>query len=74
MTRAEDTGRDLTPKEVEEVLAEIAAMTDQVKMACIYRFAKSGSRFFRPDTSKAFMARFEELGGMTPRISKLIGW
>lgn len=48
----------------------------QFEMARLVRFAPSGHPYF--DMSKPyyeiFNARFKELGGMTPEISKSLGW
>ena len=47
-----------------------------LEMAKLYRFSLPGSSLF--DGTKPyfniFMARFKEFGGMTPEISKHIGW
>lgn len=45
-------------------------------MARVYRFSPSGHPYFdrRLPLNKRFMERFSELGGMTPSISKQIGW
>ena len=47
-----------------------------MEMARLHRFAPSGHPIF--DTSlplyEQFKARFEDLGGFTPAISKQIGW
>jgi hypothetical protein len=54
---------------------EIDGMT-QREMAWAQRFHESGHPFFRCDLSlnERFQKRFKELGGMTPEISKSIGW
>ena len=48
----------------------------QRDMATLWRFAPSGHPFF--DSSlpyfELFSARFKELGGFNPQISKAIGW
>jgi len=48
----------------------------QIEMASLWRFAPCGHIYF--DSSKpyfkVFSKRYEELGGMTPEISKAIGW
>lgn len=48
----------------------------QVQMAKIYRFVPSGHPYFKSGTeiSDYFMKKFKEKGGMTPAISKFIGW
>ena len=45
-------------------------------MARLYRFAPSGHLYFDSSLpyNKIFMERFSELGGMSPEISKQIGW
>jgi len=65
----------LTETERSEWLKRISTM-DQVYMAKLVRFAKAGHPvFYGPnDLSKAFFDRFDSLGGMTPSISKMIGW
>ena len=59
----------------EEIIKEINSMT-QTQMARLWRFAPVGHPYF--DTTKPyykiFEERFEKLGGMTPAISKKIGW
>ena len=59
----------------EQWIRRISTM-DQVYMAKLVRFAKVGHPvFYGPnDLSKAFFDRFDSLGGMTPSISKMIGW
>lgn len=46
------------------------------EMAFLLRFAPSGHPYFdnRLPLHQIFSKRFEELGGMTPAISKEIGW
>ena len=48
----------------------------QEEMARLYRFAPSGHKYFNRNLPYAeyFIKRFKELGGMTPEISKRIGW
>lgn len=58
-----------------ELVAKINGMS-HVGMARLWRFAPPGHPFFdrkRP-YYEIFKKRFEELGGMTPEISKEIGW
>jgi hypothetical protein len=52
---------------------EIDAMT-QKEMAQALRFSPTGHRFFRSDTGEYFLKVFRGKGGMTPQISKEIGW
>ena len=47
---------------------------DQMEMARILRFAPAGHPYFNKPLSEYFEKRFEKLGGMTPAISKAIGW
>lgn len=55
---------------------EIIDEMSQEDMARVWRFAPSGHHYF--DLSlpfyERFKKRFDELGGMTPTISKKIGW
>ncbi len=54
--------------------AEIDAMS-HLEMARLYRFAKVGHPYFVPGPlNDLFYAKWESLGGMTPEISKEIGW
>jgi len=48
----------------------------QIEMARLWRFAPSGHPYFdsRLPYYEVFAARFRELGGFTPGISKAIGW
>ena len=61
--------------DTESNLREIEGM-DQVEMARLLRFAPSGHPAFVTGSpeAEAFDRRFKELGGMTPEISKRIGW
>lgn len=54
---------------------EIDEMT-QIQACRLWRFAPSGHPYFVSDTEvyTYFKKRFDELGGMTPEISKLIRW
>ena len=57
-------------------LRQIARMS-HIEMARLYRFAIPGHPYFNthnPELVKAFATRYNLLGGMTPAISKLIGW
>jgi hypothetical protein len=47
-----------------------------IEMARLWRFAPSGHPYFIAGRkeSEYFATRFKELGGMTPAISKQIGW
>lgn len=49
----------------------------QIEMARLWRFAPSGHPIFstlNDPLFQIFEERFQELGGMTPKISKAIGW
>jgi hypothetical protein len=65
----------MTEQEIAEWKTKIAAM-DQIEMARLWRFSPSGHPCFddRLPLFEIFQARFKELGGMTPGISKSIGW
>jgi len=62
-------------KELGAEKAKIDAMT-QVEMARLWRFAPSGHPYFLGGSPlyEHFQARFKALGGMTPEVSKRIGW
>jgi hypothetical protein len=47
-----------------------------VELATLYRFAPAGHPEFTADSpvSATFEKRFKELGGMTPSVSKQVGW
>ncbi len=53
--------------------AKIDGMS-QIEMARKYRFAPIGDPMFQGRVGTYFAKRFKELGGMTPAISKQIGW
>ena len=67
--------QSLTESEKQGLINEINKM-NQTQMARAYRFSRSGHPFFDSTTGlfEIFMKRFSELGGMTPTISKSIGW
>lgn len=46
------------------------------QMARLWRFALPGHKYFNKENpiSKVFLRRFLNLGGMTPEMSKKIGW
>jgi len=52
---------------------KIDAMS-QYQMANRVRFSPAGDPLMCGDLGNYFMARFKELGGMTPEISKRLGW
>ena len=64
----------MTEEEIQVEKDNIDRMS-QTEMASLRRFAPAGHRYFRMDLplSDYFEARFKELGGMTPAISKSIG-
>lgn len=64
----------LTRKQKEEIM-QIYGLT-QIEMARLHRFAVSGHPWFNISLPyhRHFERRFKQLGGMTPAISKLIGW
>lgn len=62
-----------TEKTVEELKSEIDRLT-RVEMARLWRFAKVGHPYFQGELYEHFKNRFDSLGGMSPTISKEIGW
>jgi hypothetical protein len=64
-----------TEEEIKEIRAEIDNMS-QLEMARLYRFAPAGHIYFNSTLPffDYFNKRFKDLGGMTPGISKQIGW
>lgn len=65
----------LTDEQIEQWKRTIDTMAHR-DMARLWRFAPSGHPIFRNDLPlfEYFKARFQKLGGMTPAISKEIGW
>lgn len=65
----------MTEEEIAKGKAEIDEMS-HVAMARLYRFSPPGHPFFRTDLPlwDYFKEKFDKLGGMTPEISKMIGW
>jgi hypothetical protein len=65
----------LTPEEIDAHKAAIDKMS-QLEMARLWRYAPSGHPYFdsRYPLFEYFEARFKSLGGMTPAISKQLGW
>lgn len=61
--------------ERKRITEEINNMS-HLEMARLWRFAPAEHTFFDEDLPyyNVFAARFEELGGMTPTLSKIIGW
>jgi hypothetical protein len=61
---------------IKQELEKISQMT-QTEMASLYRNAPVGHPYFSydyPELLNAFKERFKALGGMTPSVSKSIGW
>lgn len=56
-----------------EMKARIDAMS-QEEMARRWRFAPVGDQMFQGEAGDYFRERFLALGGMTPEISKRMGW
>lgn len=65
----------MTPEEIEQEKKVIDKMS-QTEMASLHRFAPAGHKYFvtGSELHKHFSERFKQLGGMTPEISKQIGW
>ncbi len=65
----------LTEAQIKEWEVKIDAMS-QMEMARLRRFAPSGHPVFdiTYTLNDRFEKRFQEIGGMTPAISKAIGW
>lgn len=58
---------------LDELKKQIDALS-RVEMARLWRFAPVGHPMFHNEAGVYFNARFAELGGFSPEISKLIGW
>ena len=67
--------KELSGEQIKMWEDEIAKMS-QREMARFHRFTPSGHPIFdnRYTLYETFQTRFKELGGMTPTISKAIGW
>lgn len=66
----------MTPEQIIKAKTEIDGMS-QISMASLRRFAPCGHPYFdstNGDLADYFEAKFKEKGGMTPEISKAIGW
>ena len=65
----------MTNAEIKLHIDKINNMT-QIEMATLYRFAPVGHTYFDISLpfNDLFKKRFASLGGMTPEISKQIGW
>lgn len=65
----------MTEQEIADEKNKIDNMT-QIEMAQLWRFAPAGHPYFNSTLPlfEYFNARFKQLGGMQPGISKAIGW
>ncbi len=57
----------------QEIKDRIDAMS-QYQMAHMWRFAKVGEPLLQGEIGDYFSDSFSEKGGMTPEISKSLGW
>ena len=67
---------EMDNERTEEHLSHIRTMS-HVDMARMWRFTPSGHPYFNTDYPmlvNEFAKRWELLGGMTPEVSRLIGW
>jgi hypothetical protein len=46
----------------------------QYQLAKLWRFAKVGEQLLQDEAGQYFVKVFQEKGGMTPEISKSLGW
>ena len=60
-------------KSTEELKAEIDKMS-QYEMCRRWRFAAMGDPYFQGEVGDYFAQKMKEKGGMTPEISKQLGW
>lgn len=65
----------LTPEQIQIHKNHIDGLS-QYDMAHMWRFSKAGENiyFTTPELTEHFNKRFKELGGMTPELSKELGW
>jgi len=66
----------MTPEQIEREKKLIQNLS-QVEMARLHRFAHAGHKYFNnenQEVSNFFQEEFNRKGGMTPEISKRIGW
>lgn len=66
----------MTEEQIAAAKKEIDGMS-QYAMASLRRFAPAGHPYFdrrNRDLADYFEAKFKERGGMTPEISKSLGW
>ena len=63
-------------QELSKIEKEKIDKLSQMEMARMYRFTPSGHIYFKTGTPECvyFFKLFNEKGGMTPGISKAIGW
>ena len=62
------------PKEMDPQTKELIDNMSHEEMARKWRFGTVGGPLFQGKTGKYFHQRFQELGGMTAKVSKAIGW
>jgi hypothetical protein len=65
----------LTQEEIERHKTDIDKM-NIIRMATLWRFTPAGEHiyFTTPELATHFQERMKSLGGITPDISKAIGW
>ena len=70
----------MTEQEIIDSKEEINKLS-QIEMASLWRFAPMGHPYFTDNSDNSdnslfthFQERFKSLGGMTPEISKELGW
>ena len=61
-------------QEMDDELRKEINQMDHETMARLWRFEPAGSKYFIGEASELFMQRFMRFGGMTPELSKRIGW
>ncbi len=67
---------ELDSEQTQKELVVIDKLT-HLQCATIYRFSAAGHPYFNsncPELVKAFAIKFDAYGGMTPTVSKQIGW
>ncbi len=69
-----DGNKNGCPLEADEKVKTEIDFLSQIEMARLIRFAEPGHPYFSGDYYDYFQKRFKELGGMTPEISKQLGW
>ena len=63
----------MTEEEIRKAKGEIDALS-QFGLCRLWRFAPPGHPFFQAELVEYFRKKLEEKGGMTPEISKALGW